>query len=117
MAKASHSKEAAPSLLKKLWDTASMVFSGAKPLVHQLMEGVDGQLDRYVEIIEKRLIALALRGLALLASVLFLGFGVVFTLMDYGGVPRGIACLGCGCLGLMVLIGLVKFKNKKGDVS
>jgi len=100
MAKAFRRAEAAPSLLKTLWHMCVVLVSGAKPLVYQLRESLDEQLDLYARVIEKRLIILALCGFALFLSVFSLGLGFIFVAIDYGGFPRGIVFLCGGILGL-----------------
>lgn len=104
MAKALPRREIGHSLLKTLWQMGALIINGATPLVHQLREGLDGQLDHYARLIEKRLVILAVRGSAFFLSVLFIGFGVLFIVIDYGGVSRGIACLGGGIFGLVLLV-------------
>jgi hypothetical protein len=104
MAKAAGRKEVGPSLFKNLWQMGALVLSGATPLVHQLREGFDGKLDHYARLLEKRLVVLAVRGFAMFLSLFSIGLGFLFIVIDYGGVPRGIACLGAGFFGLIVLV-------------
>ena len=112
MAKVTHEKESGYPFLKTLFNMATTLIGGVKPLVEQIQEKLDGQLDHYAQIVEKRLIVLALRGSAFLMSLLFIGVGFLFVLIDYGGIPRGIACLGCGLFGLIMLFFLVQFTKQ-----
>ena len=112
MAKITSRKNTGHSLLGTLWKTASLFISGTKPLIHQLREGLDGQLDHYARIIEKRLIILVLLGFMLFLSVFFIWFGLLFITIDYGGLPRAFACLSCGSFGLIVLLLIVSLTNK-----
>jgi hypothetical protein len=117
MAKASSHKSGSHSLLKTLWNTASVLISGTRPLIHQLLDGLDGQLDHYARIIEKRLVILALLGFMLFLSVFFIWFGLLFIVMDYGGLPRAFACLCCGSFGLIVLVLIVLLGKQNRSAS
>jgi ABC-type multidrug transport system permease subunit len=61
------------------------------------------ELDHYFRILEKRLVVLTLWIFVSFLSVLFIGFGFLFVLVDIGGVSRGVACLCGGLLGFIVL--------------
>ena len=88
---------------------ATTLIGGVKPLVDQLQEDLEKRLDHYAKVIEKRLLILTLRGCALFMSFAYLGLGFLFVLIDYGGIPRGIACFCCGLLSLMILLISVHF--------
>jgi hypothetical protein len=109
MAKTSDSKNSEPSFLKTLWHMASTLVGGVKPLVDQLQEDLEKRLDHYAKVIEKRLMVLTLRGCALFMSFAYMGMGFLFVLIDYGGIPRGIACFCCGFVSLLVLLISMRF--------
>ena len=117
MAKMTSRRNTGHSLLRTLWDTASLFIGGTKPLIHQLGEAFDGQLDHYARIIEKRLVILALLGFMLFLSVFFIWFGFLFITIDYAGLPRAFACLCCGSFGLIVLLLIVSLTGKKRSAS
>jgi len=110
MKKSSSTIKKGASLLKSLLELGGLLITGAAPILRHLGEGLDGKLDHYAGITEKRLIALALRGSGVFLSALLVVAGVLLVAVDYGGVPRGIACLGAGALGLTVffILGLIK---------
>ncbi len=108
-------KEPGLPLLKTLGQMGSVLIKGAKPWVHQLQLALDGQLDHYARHIEQRLIILGILGFTFFLSVLLLGSGLLLMVIDYGGVPRGVACLCGGILGLVVLLILMQFtKQNRG---
>lgn len=109
MAKTVYEKEVVPSFVKTLWQMASMLVGGVKPLVDKLQDDLEKRLDHYARIIEKRLMLLTLRSCALFTSFAFFGMGFLFVLMDYGGLTRGIACFCCGLLSLVVLLITIQF--------
>src|SRR5579859_3239832 len=117
MAKTLPSKEDGHSLLKTLWEIGTVLISGVKPLIHQLREGLEGQLDHYVGLLEKRMVVLALQGFALFSSLILIGLGLLFMVIDYGGVPRGLACLGGGLMGFVALILLILFTKQNGRTA
>ncbi len=97
------------SLLHHLWQIVTDIAGGVKPFVLQIEEGLELKFDHYARLIEKRVMVLALRGSALFMTLAFFGIGFLFVLIDYGGIPRGIACFGCGLLSLAVLLVSVQF--------
>jgi hypothetical protein len=109
MAKTVESKKSDPSFLKALWHMASTLIGGVKPLVDQLQEDMEKRLEHYARVIEKRLMVLTFRSCALFMSFAYLGLGFLFVLIDYGGIPRGIACFCCGLLSLLILLTSVQF--------
>jgi hypothetical protein len=112
MAKVVDAKNSGPSFLKTLWQITAAFLGNVKPLFHQLQGDLEKLLDHYAKVIEKRLLVLVFQGSTLFISVLFIGFGLLFVLMDNGGVSRGVACLCCGLFGAVVLLVLIQFKNK-----
>src|SRR5689334_20249732 len=112
MAKALQSRKNSHSWLKTLWEIGVLLGTGAKPWVHHLLEGLNGRLAHYARLLEKRLFGLALRGFAFFTSVLLIGIGALFMAIDYGGVPRGVACLGAGFFGLTVLVFWILLTNE-----
>jgi hypothetical protein len=52
---------------------------------------------------------LTLRGCALFMSFAYCGMGFLFVFIDYGGIPRGIACFCCGLLSFVVLLISIQF--------
>jgi hypothetical protein len=109
MAKTVEPKNSDPSFLKTLWHMASTLIGGVKPIVDQLQDDLEKRLDHYAKAIEKRLIVLMLRGCAFFMSFAYFGIGLLFVLVDYGGVPRGIACFCCGLLSLVILLISLQF--------
>jgi hypothetical protein len=109
MAKTVKSKNSDPSFLKTLWHMASTLIGGVKPIVDQLQEDLEKRLDDYAKVIEKRLMVLTLRSCAIFMSFAYFGLGLLFVLIDYGGVPRGIACFCCGLLSLVILLISLQF--------
>jgi hypothetical protein len=112
MAKAVDEKTPSQPFLKTLWQIAAAFLGNVKPLFHQLQGDLEKRLDHYAQVIEKRLMVLVFRGATLFISVLFVGFGLLFVLMDNGGVSRGIACLCCGLFGAAVLLVSIQLKIK-----
>jgi hypothetical protein len=112
MAKTVDTKNSGQPFLKTLWQIAAAVLGNVKPLVHQLQGDLEKRLHRIARIIEKRLMVLVFQSSALFISVLFIGFGLLFVLMDNGGVSRGVACLCCGLFGAVVLLVSLQIKNK-----
>jgi hypothetical protein len=113
MAKAVEAKKTGRSFLKTLWQVAAAFLGEVKPMVHQLQEDLEKRLDHYAKIIEMKLMVLILRGSTLFISVLFVGFGLLFVLMDNCGVPRGLACLICGFLGMFIWVfSILKIKTE-----
>lgn len=101
--KRSHHKKVGAPLLKDLLKIGAVLLNAAKPLVHNLRVGMDQELDHYVKLLEKRLAVLAIWIFVTFLSVLALGLGFLFILVDSGGIPRGVACLLGALLGLVVL--------------
>jgi hypothetical protein len=97
------------SLLLHLWEIVTSIAGGVKPFVLQIEEGLELRFDHYARLIEKRMMVLTLRGSALFMTLAFFGIGFLFVLIDYGGIPRGIACFGCGLLSLAVLLISLQF--------
>jgi hypothetical protein len=116
VAKTARGKETDHPLLNFLSKTISLLSSGVKPWIHHLREGLDGQLDHYAQIIEKRLVVLGLFGVILFLSILFIWFGFLFIAIDYGGIPRAFACLSCGSFGLIVLLLIMSFEKRTRKV-
>jgi hypothetical protein len=112
MAKTADLKDKSSSFLKTIWQMAASILSGVTPLARQLQKDVEQRLERYAQVLEKRLMVLVFRSSTLFISVLFVGFGLLFVLMDNGGFSRGVACLCCGLFGAVVLLVSIQFKNK-----
>jgi len=109
MAKNMDSEKSEPTFLKTLWHMAATLVGGVKPIVDQLREDLEKRLDHYAKVIEKRLMVLTLRGCAIFMSFAYFGLGFLFVLIDYGGVPRGIACFCCGLFSLVILLISLQF--------
>jgi hypothetical protein len=101
--RASFAKKAGHPVLKEMLKLGSSIVKASKPFVHRLREGMVEELDHYFRILEKRLVVLTLWIFVSFLSVLFIGFGFLFVLVDIGGVSRGVACLCGGLLGFIVL--------------
>jgi len=114
MAKNLHERPVPSTFLDTMIRIGGAFIGGAKPLVHRLRDGLESQADLYTQALERRLVALALRGFALFLGVCFIGLGILFTLIDKGGVPRGIAFLGGGLFGLLVYAFLLKYSKESG---
>ena len=97
-------KKNEPSFLRSLFTGVTTLVGGVGPAVHRLKEEFEEGLDRYAQAIEERLTRLVFRSLILSTTVFSMAFGLLFILMDFGGVNRGIACLCCGFAGLATLI-------------
>jgi hypothetical protein len=109
MTKVSKLPKPKSSWLSHLWQIATDIIGGLKPFVLHIEEGLELRFDHYARLIEKRVMVLTLRGSALFMTLAFFGIGFLFVLIDYGGIPRGIACFGCGLLSLAVLLISVQF--------
>jgi len=117
MAKSLRQNGSRQSLLKTLWKIAPMLFSGVKPFLHYLQEELNEQLDHYATLLEKRLAILALCGSTLFLSLFSIWVGTLLMLIDYAGVPRGIACFCGGSFGLIMLVLWVQLTKRKGRAA
>jgi|SRR6185369_8073055 len=107
MAKQLIRKKTGNFYLKALGQLGGLLLGGVTPMIRQIEKGVDDRLDRYAQVIENRLIVLSIVGFSLFVCLFFFGCGILFILIDYGGVPRGFACLLGGVIGLIVSIALI----------
>ncbi len=91
-------KETNPSFFKDLPRWILWASNGFQPLFRHLREDLEERIDRYARQVQKRLLWLALCGATLLLCVFLAGFGILFILIDFFTLPRGIACLCCALL-------------------
>lgn len=104
MADKRHAKTNSGSFLKTLWEAGTDFAKGARPLLRNFGNKFDERLNVYAKAVEKRLIFLTLGAFTLFTSALFLVLGVVFILIDYCSVPRGVVFLCGGLLGMIVFM-------------
>lgn len=109
MVKVSKIQKPKSTFLRSLWQTITGIANGVKPFMLQIEEGLELKFDHYIRLIEKRVMVLSLRASALFMTLAFFAIGFLFVLIDYGGIPRGIACFACGLLSLAVLLISVQF--------
>jgi hypothetical protein len=103
--------------MRALARTSLSILGGVKPLVRRLREDLEAQADHYTRVMERRLVILAMRGFTVMLAIAFIGFGLLFTLMDIGGASRGVACLDCGLAGLVFTFLRVRFTEEKGRAA
>ncbi len=97
-----------PSYLKEISKWILWALSGFKPMLRNIRVDIELHIDRYVRFIEKRLMWLMFFFSTIFLCVFLTLFGLLFMLIDYCSLNRGIACLSCGLFTALLLVLLLK---------
>lgn len=103
------------------WGTLPSALLGLGMKVSDILGESGRVLGRVTEALERsfvraqvRLLELALGYLLALAGVLFLNLGLLFLVLDYTPLPRGLAFSGVGILTILASFLLIRVRTTKG---
>lgn len=103
------------------WGTLPSLLLGLGMKVSDMLGESGRVLGRVTEALERslvraqvRLLELALGYLLALAGIMFLNLGILFLVLDYTPVPRGLAFSGVGILTILASFLLIHVRKTKG---